>query len=279
MLESLLAGFIMMLVSWAQPYAQQHGQTISVAETTCMAEVIYFESRGEGSEGMTAIAYTVLNRTVVRGKSICPIIHQPSQFSFYTPNHKRSIQEVAAWIQSAVIGIYAQLGVIPNPIGNATSYNTSRMSSWESSDGMIMSQKVNHHYFYTEKALYHAPPLVPSRSALGFDYDCLQVVHLLTQNDVLYHATGIPINPALTAKLDQSVLTQLSRIVVPDIKHHVDEVKVADIKTSQKFLKLFLVEKPSHQILEYRSHTCATTVTNPRKEYKAMHNASSRQLS
>jgi hypothetical protein len=172
MLNSLLAGFISVMVSWAQPYATRNNSALTIAETTCLAETIYFESRGEGSEGMTSIAYVVLNRTVARNKNICATVHEPSQFSYYTPHHQRPIRETDLWIQSIAIGVFAQLGMIKNPIGNATSFNTASMQSWIRSDHMVMTKKINHHYFYTESGYVHADPLVPAEDRFASVIPC-----------------------------------------------------------------------------------------------------------
>lgn len=282
MLESLLVGFVAMIVAWAQPYAHSHGQKITVAETHCLAEAIYFESRGEGPEGMAAIAYTVLNRTVVRKLQICSVIHQPGQFSYYNPHRHRPIYEAESWIQSAVISLYAQLGVISNPIGNATSYNTTKMASWVKSDGMIFTQKINHHYFYTEKALQHAPPLVLSSSTNGISLAKLQVVQLLNdpQYDALYKTTRIPISPLLLAKLDHSILVQLTVAQSTSLEHHDVMVKPFIIDNSPKFLKPPLLDVLYQHKLERRSHMCASTMPPMRKKYVATHSlSSSRQIS
>ena len=163
MIDSLLAGFISVLVTWAQPYVNTRAHAVSTAEINCIAETIYFESRGEGSEGMVSIAYVVLNRTITHNKTICAVVHEPSQFSYYNPHHQKPIREPDLWIQSIAIGVFAQLGVIKNPIGNATMFNTTLMDSWVRHDHMVMTKKINNHYFYTEKDYVRADPLVPAK--------------------------------------------------------------------------------------------------------------------
>lgn len=149
MINTLLVSFVASVVSWAQPYAQEHHRSLSVEQTWCLTEAVYYESRGEGVTGIAAVAYIVLNRTSVRNKSICDVIHEKGQFSYYNPHKKRSIKEVKLWMDVAIIAVYAQLGLINNPIGNATMYNTSKMSSWL--DDAIYSCRINHHYFYVMK--------------------------------------------------------------------------------------------------------------------------------
>ena len=157
MLDYLLAGFIALTVHWAQPYALQNEHIILTAQTKCLTEAIYYESRNEDTIGMAAVAYVVLNRTTTRDKSICEVVHQRSQFSFYKPNIKLHPQEPEAWIKATYIAIYTQLGVITNPIGNATMFSESMMASWDAD--AVFSKKIKHHYFYTEKFYLRKPML------------------------------------------------------------------------------------------------------------------------
>ena len=52
-------------------------------EVDCLASAIYYESRGEPEIGQRAVAHVILNRTVYRKKSVCEVIAEPRQFSFY----------------------------------------------------------------------------------------------------------------------------------------------------------------------------------------------------
>lgn len=53
-------------------------------QTTCLAEALYHEARGEGETGMIAVANVVINRVKHDAfpNDPCSVIHQPSQFSF-----------------------------------------------------------------------------------------------------------------------------------------------------------------------------------------------------
>lgn len=59
-------------------------------EIDCIAKNIYFESRGEGIKGMTAIAHVTKNR-VNSGKfpdSYCKVVYQSNQFSWVSKRPK-----------------------------------------------------------------------------------------------------------------------------------------------------------------------------------------------
>ena len=212
MLDSLLAGFVAAVVSWAQPYATQHNRTLSIEQTMCLAEAEYFESRGEGSVGMTAVAYTVLNRTVSRDKTICGAIHERGQFSYYSPHHKRHPHEIALWMDATFTAVYAQLGVIDNPIDNATMFSESRMSSWL--DDARFLKRINHHYFYVMRRDQGLPLLYPKPVATvplsRMHVDCLL---LDPQCDPLYRRAGLSVDSRLIDLLS-STTGQMTRMVL-----------------------------------------------------------------
>ena len=47
----------------------------------CVADTIYYEARGEGIEGMRAIAHVIYNRASKEGVSPCIIVRRPKQFA------------------------------------------------------------------------------------------------------------------------------------------------------------------------------------------------------
>lgn len=55
----------------------------------CLALTVYYEGRGESQIGQLAITEVVVNRASERNLTICQVIKQPKQFSWYTTwNHK-----------------------------------------------------------------------------------------------------------------------------------------------------------------------------------------------
>lgn len=66
------------------------------ADYRCMAENIYFESRGESLKGQIAVGVVTMNRwKKVPHKSICDIVYESKQFSWV--NNKYHIQEINEW--------------------------------------------------------------------------------------------------------------------------------------------------------------------------------------
>lgn len=47
----------------------------------CVADTVYYEARGEGEEGMRAVAHVIYNRAKEMGVSPCIIVRIPAQFA------------------------------------------------------------------------------------------------------------------------------------------------------------------------------------------------------
>ena len=59
-------------------------QTYSINEYNCVVQALYHEARGEGKEGVLAVASVIQNRVLsgVYPDEHCQVIHQPKQFSY-----------------------------------------------------------------------------------------------------------------------------------------------------------------------------------------------------
>lgn len=74
------------------------------AATVCMAQVLYFEGRYEPTEGLEAIAATVLNRQRHHDypRSICGVVYQPNQYSWTSDDTKWAVVPPHAFIAMAI---------------------------------------------------------------------------------------------------------------------------------------------------------------------------------
>lgn len=156
-MSTVLAAFVAALLSFTQPYANSHDRILTQEDTMCLTEAIYHEARGERDGGI-AMAYVAMNRVVLKKQTLCTLIHSKGQFSYYNPSRPKTVREHDAWKYSAYLAVYIQLGLIPNPIGNATSYNEHPMASWL--DDMVYTKKVGNLYFYTLKTKLAESPLI-----------------------------------------------------------------------------------------------------------------------
>lgn len=157
MISTFMMSLVASLIAFAHPQAQLRHVELNTYQTACLAETVYFESRGEGVEGEEAVAYVVLNRSVLKRQSICDVVHAKDQFSYYYPGERLYIHDKRAWLRAIRIAIDAQLRRIRNPIGNATFYNTSPFHDWRH---IAFVKKINHQYFYEYRDLRYRRPML-----------------------------------------------------------------------------------------------------------------------
>jgi len=69
---------------------------------TCMAFAIYFEARGETPYQQALVANTIINRVESKRfpNTICEVIKQKHQFSFYWDGKTEIITDHVAWVNS-----------------------------------------------------------------------------------------------------------------------------------------------------------------------------------
>jgi N-acetylmuramoyl-L-alanine amidase len=66
-------------------------KTVSKSQLNCMAEAIYFESRGQPISGQKAVGHVIMNRVKHHKypKTVCGVINQGCQFSYTCSGPKR----------------------------------------------------------------------------------------------------------------------------------------------------------------------------------------------
>lgn len=82
-------------------------QAVSMSEFRCMALNLYWEARGEGVHGMTAVGWVVLNRMQSRHfpATVCDVVYEggetpPCQFSWWCDGRSDQPTEKASWRQA-----------------------------------------------------------------------------------------------------------------------------------------------------------------------------------
>lgn len=134
-------------------YDMTQGQDIYLAKT------IWGEARGEGLQGMQAVANVVMNRVNAAswyGASIKDVVLKPYQFSCWNENDpnrakidKLSIEDLAA---SGALNVARQVisGKLKDITGGATNYHaTSVNPAW--AEKMTKTVQIGNHIFYKEK--------------------------------------------------------------------------------------------------------------------------------
>ena len=131
------------------------GRTRAKAEK-CLADAVYFESRGEAERGQIAVAQVVVNR-VFSGyypEDVCDTVYQNAhrhlacQFTFACEGKKLVVTDQSAWARATWIARDMLDGKLwLNDVGKATHYHANWVKpAWVSE--MRTLQKIGVHIFY-----------------------------------------------------------------------------------------------------------------------------------
>ena len=125
------------------------------SETSCLAEALYYEARGEGQLGEKAIAEVVVRRTHKAGfpHSICGVVHQGvasggCQFSFACDGTLDRPKSPGEWSRAVRLATRIITGAVPltNITGGAISFHAiSVEADWP---GMVRTVQIGNHVFY-----------------------------------------------------------------------------------------------------------------------------------
>ncbi len=122
----------------------------------CLTTAVYYEARGEGTDGMAAVAQVVLNRVrhPAFPKSVCGVVFQGCQFSFACGgmNGRRN---AALWSRSREIAEAALGGTVMSRVGTATHFHATRLNPrWA---GLSRVATIGRHVFYSFSGRRGAP--------------------------------------------------------------------------------------------------------------------------
>jgi hypothetical protein len=127
-----------------------------LAEHRCLSEALYYEARGEGTQGEKAVAEVVFHRmnTGNYGHSICAVVYEGAgrpgcQFSFTCNGDLHRRKEVRAWDQSEQLAAQILTGQAwrKNATEGATNYHAvSVMPGWAPT--LEKTTQIGNHIFY-----------------------------------------------------------------------------------------------------------------------------------
>lgn len=133
-----------------------------LAEHRCLSEVLYYEARGEGSQGQQAIAEVVFHRmnTGNFGHSICAVVYEGAgrpgcQFTFTCNGELTKSKEPDAWQESEVLAAKILTGEVTlrNATGGATNFHAISVTpDW--ADSMNETTQIGNHIFYRGQILH-----------------------------------------------------------------------------------------------------------------------------
>lgn len=119
-------------------------------EMMCLAQAVYFESRGEPLDGQLAVARVIINRAESNSfpDDYCSVVTQRSQFSFVrgghipTPNHAS-----VAWDRAVAIARIAHRDLWDSPAHDALYFHATYVRPrW--AGRMTARATINRHIFY-----------------------------------------------------------------------------------------------------------------------------------
>ena len=116
-------------------------------ELRCLAGAVYFESRGESLAGQLAVAHVVINRAKSGRfpKSLCGVVHQPSQFSFVRGGRMPAVRNGAQWNNAVAIAQIARDGSWKNQAPGALFFHARYVSpGWRKT----RIAQIDNHIFY-----------------------------------------------------------------------------------------------------------------------------------
>jgi spore germination cell wall hydrolase CwlJ-like protein len=127
-----------------------------LAEHRCLAEVLYYEARGEGDKGQKAVAEVVFHRmnTGNYGHSICAVVyegasHPGCQFSFACNGDLNREKDAHAWADSERLAaeILTDQAWRKDSTGGATNYHAASVSpDWAPT--LEKTGQIGNHVFY-----------------------------------------------------------------------------------------------------------------------------------
>ena len=119
------------------------------AEQECLANAVYFESKGEPLTGQLSVAEVVLNRAKSGrfASSVCGVVKQRGQFSFVRGGRLPSVPRASlAWKKAVAIARIAQDDLADSPASRALFFHATRVRpSWR---GLKRVATVGNHIFY-----------------------------------------------------------------------------------------------------------------------------------
>ncbi len=142
------------ITSAARPFRLENALDAS-RDLECLTQAAYYEARGEGTDGMRAVAQVVLNRARHASfpSTVCSVVFQGSgrrvgcQFSFTCDGSMRAPVNRAAWNRARDVASAALSGAVFAGVGNATFFHTTGVSpSWRNS--FMRVTQVGSHVFY-----------------------------------------------------------------------------------------------------------------------------------
>ncbi len=129
-----------------------------LAEHRCLSEVMYYEARGEGTDGQMAVAEVIFHRLRQGhfGRSICGVVYEGAdtsacQFSFACNGQLAQRKSPVAWHSTEILAarILAGQVALRDITGDATHFHAVSVTpDW--ADNMERTVQIGNHVFYRQ---------------------------------------------------------------------------------------------------------------------------------
>lgn len=118
-------------------------------QSKCLAWAIYYESNTEQLKGQIAVRDTILQRALNKNSTICSVVSEPYQFSFYTPKKMQGIPPAEQRKLATEGMLKVMFGVWQSSVGGATHFHSLDIKpSWAYTLKHVVT--VQNHKFYKE---------------------------------------------------------------------------------------------------------------------------------
>jgi N-acetylmuramoyl-L-alanine amidase len=120
----------------------------------CLAANVYYESRGEPTEGQLAVALVTMNRAHLDERNVCKVVLKPKQFSWTISavnngKIKKSYEpkDAKAWANSMMVAFITLNGMMPDITKGSDHYHASYVHpKWR--HAMVATRVIGNHFFY-----------------------------------------------------------------------------------------------------------------------------------
>ena len=120
-----------------------------VEAITCLALNIYFEARGEPHDGQVAVAQVTMNRVASNRypDTTCGVVWQNKQFSWTHDGKSDRPKDKQALKQALEIARDAHKNSLPDLIGQATHYHSTKVLPYWAKDKQPIAVIGNHKFY------------------------------------------------------------------------------------------------------------------------------------
>jgi hypothetical protein len=125
----------------------------------CLAQAVYFEARGESTEGQAAVARVILNRVGDERYpgTICGVVFQSQkstkqcQFHFACDGMSDRPHDPAAWETANRIAYMVRENWLPDPIGDSKYFHSVALGKPDWTRKLVQTARLGGHFFYSDK--------------------------------------------------------------------------------------------------------------------------------